>query len=69
MASQFDFQRSIPRRQSVQDHNADINATANAWYFWNDYQRLVAGYPKAIGKFDNLAFLGLTDKEYLEAIS
>lgn len=66
--SQFDFQRSIPRTQSIQDHNSDINAVSNAWYYFQDYKRLVSKYPKAVGKFDNLAFLGLSDEEYLQAI-
>lgn len=50
------------------DHKNDINQTSNAWYYWQEYLALKAKYDRPVGKFDNIAFIGLTDREYLEAI-
>lgn len=51
------------------DHNNDIIASSNAWYYWQEYKAMIAKYARPTGKFDNLAFIGLTDQEYLQAIN
>lgn len=50
------------------DHQNDTIAVSNAWYYWMEYKDLIKKYQRPTGKFDNIAYIGLTDREYLEAI-